>query len=363
MTIRSTRLLNLRGQGSWYTIKNQAAGPTQIHIFDEIGYVGVTAQQFTTDLANIQGDIELHLNTPGGEVFDGIAIYNALRPRQPVIHVDSLAASIGSVIAMAAGPGKLIMGKNSTMMIHDGFGMTVGNAQDMRKMADVLDKTSDNIASIYADRTGKPASEWRNLMRNETWFTAEEAVAAGLADRVDGNVRNTWDLSIFRNVGNGWVERDGKWVFDPEDDGDDDYQASTDKDHDFWSEDGTQLKPIPASPDGKHPAKPLKKKKTGNKSGLKLWNAKYNTDDRKRMAKSGEAMDDGSYPVADKEDLANAIRAVGRGSGDHDAIRRHIMKRAKALGASDQIPDNWNADGSMNNMVHLSEMFRNATSF
>jgi hypothetical protein len=75
--------------------------------------------------------------------------------------------------------------------------------------------------------------------------------------------------------------------------------------------------------------------------------AKYNADDLKRMAGNGEAMDDGSYPIGDKEDLGKAIKAVGRGGADHNAIRRHVIKRAKALGASSEIPDNWNADGSL----------------
>lgn len=75
--------------------------------------------------------------------------------------------------------------------------------------------------------------------------------------------------------------------------------------------------------------------------------AKYNTDDRKRMASSGAAMDDGSYPIADEGDLDNAIHAVGRGGADHNAIRRHVISRAKSLGASSKIPDNWAADGSL----------------
>lgn len=75
--------------------------------------------------------------------------------------------------------------------------------------------------------------------------------------------------------------------------------------------------------------------------------AKYKQADRDRMATSGQAMPDGSYPIADKEDLQNAIHAVGRGGADHDAIRRHVIKRAKALGAANMIPDNWNSDGSL----------------
>lgn len=78
-----------------------------------------------------------------------------------------------------------------------------------------------------------------------------------------------------------------------------------------------------------------------------LAKAKYNADDRKRMAGTGAAMDDGSYPIADREDLTRAVRAVGRGGAGHDAIRRHIISRAKSLGASAEIPDNWNSDGSL----------------
>lgn len=77
------------------------------------------------------------------------------------------------------------------------------------------------------------------------------------------------------------------------------------------------------------------------------YRAKYSDKDREKMAKSGEAMPDGSYPIADGEDLDNAIHAVGRGGADHDAIRKHIIGRAKALGQSDKIPDDWNADGSL----------------
>jgi ATP-dependent protease ClpP protease subunit len=200
---RSARdLVNLRqGRNDWYKIKN-LADRAEIMIYDEIGYFGVTASDFVRDLKAVTTDrLDVHLNTPGGEVFDGIAIYNALRQHPAEVHVtvDSLAASIGSVIAMAGD--RVVMARNATMMIHDGFGMGVGNAADMRELADLLDKTSDNIASIYAERTGKPADHWRALMREETWFTADEAVEAGLADEVQAprgkSAENSWDLSIF----------------------------------------------------------------------------------------------------------------------------------------------------------------------
>lgn len=202
---RTTRLItNLRqGRNDWYSITAKAGAPAQVAIYDEIGFFGVTAKDFINDLNGVQGDIELHLSSPGGEVFDGLDIYAALQRREGTVSivVDSLAASIASVIAMAASPGHLKMAKNASLMIHDGFGMGIGNAADMRALADLLDKTSDNIASIYADRTGKPADTWRDAMKAETWYSAQEAVDAGLADSIAGaeKVTNEWDLSVFSN--------------------------------------------------------------------------------------------------------------------------------------------------------------------
>lgn len=356
-SLRTTRdVRNLQGRPSWYRIQASARVQgvpevTQVSIYDEIGFLGVSADAFMRDLSAVAGDIELHLNSPGGDVFDGIAIYNQLRQRQGTVSVvvDGLAASAASFIAQAASPGHLAMAPHSQMMIHEGFGMTIGAAADHRQAADLLDKASDNIAGIYADRSGRPASYWRDKMRAETWLSDAEAVAEGLADYVLGQEgpRNSWDLSVYRNAagGNdGWRMRDGRWVFDPEDDGDDDSSPETDTDHDYWSEDGKQLKPIPPNPATGKGGKPM----PGNYAAPGVRNAdKYNTEDRRKMAASGEAMSDGSYPIKDEEDLHNAIRAVGRGSGDHDAIRRHIIKRAKAIGHADAIPDNWNADGSL----------------
>jgi ATP-dependent protease ClpP protease subunit len=207
-TFKTARpLAKLReGRADWYRITNRAdTGVTDLYIYDEIGYFGVTAADLVNDLRGISGsEIELHLNTPGGEVFDGLAIYNALKhhPANVTVYVDSLAASIGSVIAMAGD--RVIMGRNATMMIHDGHGLSVGNAADMREMADLLDKTSDNIASVYAERTGTPTATWRKAMKAETWYNANEAVKAGLADEVQGTgsgQANTWDLSIFNFAG------------------------------------------------------------------------------------------------------------------------------------------------------------------
>jgi ATP-dependent protease ClpP protease subunit len=276
---------NLRqGQVDWYKIMDKSEhAPAQLMIYNEIGYFGVTASDLIGDLSPVTGELEVHINSPGGDVFDGIAIYNYLKNRGQVsIIVDSLAASAASFIAMAASPGRLLMAKNSTMMIHDGFTAAIGNAADLRQAADLVDKASDNIASIYAERTNRDVEYWRDAMRQETWYTAKEAVDVRLADGIQGaEPRAAWDLSIYNGP-------------------------------------------------------------------RKVDNAKYNADDRKRMASNGQAMPDGSYPIADAEDLDNAIHAVGRGGGSHDAIRKHIIKRAAALGLSSRIPDSWGSDGSMN---------------
>lgn len=175
---------NKYGTGKWYDIQNKAQGPTQIMIYDEIGNYGIRAEDFVQDLRGLQGDIDLHLNTAGGSVFDGVTIYNALRSHQgkKTVTVDGLAASIGSVIAMAGD--EVNMAPGSQMMIHEGYAMTQGNSEDMRKSAEVLDRTSNEIAGFYSRKTGKPAADWRVAMKQETWYNAQEAVDAGLADHV-----------------------------------------------------------------------------------------------------------------------------------------------------------------------------------
>lgn len=197
----------------WYKIITDAAKPAvaEVWIYDEIGYWGISASDFAQQLAALSvTQIDVRLNSPGGEVFDGVAIHNALANHRATvnIYVDGLAASIASVIAMAGD--RVVMGAGSQMMIHDGLTICVGNAADMREAASMLDKTSDTIASFYAARAGGSLTEWRDRMRAETWYTGEEAVAAGLADEVAGAPivgddapvpRNEFDLSVFAWAG------------------------------------------------------------------------------------------------------------------------------------------------------------------
>lgn len=203
-TTRPTAKLK-EGRTDWYQIKNLANNDAEVMIYDEIGYFGITAQDFVNDIQGIDSpSITVHLNTPGGDVFDGLAIYNALKqhPANITIVVDGLAASIGSIIAMAGD--KVVMARTAQMMIHDAWSMGIGNAKDMRKTADLLDKTSENLASVYAERTGVSTEVWRAKMLDETWFSADEAVEAGLADEVQSSsskAKNTFDLSIYNYTG------------------------------------------------------------------------------------------------------------------------------------------------------------------
>lgn len=184
-------------------------GVATLRLYDPIdswgGEWGVSAKEFVSSLDKLTdvSEIRLHINSPGGEVFEGIAILNALRnhPARVVAVVDGIAASAASFIA--AGADELIMGRNSELMIHDARGVCIGNAGDMAEMKQLLDHLSDNIASVYTQKAGGEVAGWREAMLAETWFSAEEAVDAGLADRVEEQPQptNSFDLSNFKHAG------------------------------------------------------------------------------------------------------------------------------------------------------------------
>lgn len=199
-------------QGPWYRIQNAADsddGPAEVFIYDFIdSWMGVSAESFVKDLAAIdKGEITVRINSPGGDVWDGLAIMNAIRNHKAKVTavVDGIAASAASFIAMAGD--EVVIRRNAEMMIHDASGLVLGNASDMHDMAKLLDKESDNIASIYADRTGGEVKDWRKAMRAETWYSDQEAVDAGLADRIEApepaesGSKNRFDLSIFNYAG------------------------------------------------------------------------------------------------------------------------------------------------------------------
>lgn len=195
------------------TVSEPVDGVATIRLYDVIdswgGFWGISAQEVAEALDKLGSDvteIRLHINSPGGEIFEGIAIKNVLRAHQAkvVAVVDGLAASAASFIAVSMD--ETVMGENTQLMIHDGWGICIGPAADMRKTAELLDHLSDNIASMYAAKAGGSTEEWRDAMLAETWYSADEAVEAGLADRVDGaaaddDPANRFDLSGFKYAG------------------------------------------------------------------------------------------------------------------------------------------------------------------
>ncbi|WP_152639538.1 ClpP-like prohead protease/major capsid protein fusion protein, partial [Escherichia coli] len=176
---------------SWFRMQAGHQSDADIYIYDEIGFWGVTAKQFISDL-NALGDIthiNLHINSPGGDVFEGIAIFNALKTHGAsiTVYVDGVAASMASVIAMVGNP--VIMPENTFMMIHKPFGFTGGDAEDMRTYADLLDKVEAVLLPAYAQKTGKTTDEVAAMLADETWMSGAECLAHGFADQVTPAVK------------------------------------------------------------------------------------------------------------------------------------------------------------------------------
>lgn len=156
-----------------------------ITLYDEIRH-GDAARVLQQLNAAPGGAVEVRLNSPGGLVSEGLAIYNALRPRKPTVYIDGVVASIASLIAMAGQ--KVIAAENSLLMIHDPWTDTTGNPSQLRRTADLLDKHLDAMVSAYA-RSGLKESQLRGLMAAETWMTAEEALDLGFVDEIGEALR------------------------------------------------------------------------------------------------------------------------------------------------------------------------------
>lgn len=162
----------------------------------------VTPQLFRDELAQHNGDLTIVINSPGGDVFAGVAIYNAIKNRNDghvTVRVDGVAASIASVIAMAGDTIKMSLG--STMMIHKPWSIAVGDAEELTKTIELLNKLEGSIIDIYADRTGLDKEKIAELLSAETWLNPEEAVALGFADNapeqkasLSDTIKNVKDL-------------------------------------------------------------------------------------------------------------------------------------------------------------------------
>lgn len=196
---------NAGDKKDWFEIKNMAEKEADVYIYDEIGFFGTLAEEFIFQIQNLDVElINLHINSPGGSVFEGVAIYNALKNHKALIsvHIDGLAASIASIIAMAGD--EITIAENAMMMVHKPAVLMFGQAPELRKEADLLDKIEAQLVSTYTARTGQSEESIQEFISAETWFTGTEAVDAGFADKLSESKRiaaslNKWDLSLFEN--------------------------------------------------------------------------------------------------------------------------------------------------------------------
>ena len=164
----------------------RAAGEAELFLYDEIGSFGVTAKEFANQLADL-GDVSvitLRMNSPGGDAFDGVAMFNSLvqHSAHVTVRVDGLAASAASLVAMAGD--RIEMADNAFLMVHAPWLLTAGNARELRTSADLLDTLTLSYVDTYANRRGLDKGVVANLLWDETWLSADEAIEAGFADEV-----------------------------------------------------------------------------------------------------------------------------------------------------------------------------------
>jgi ATP-dependent protease ClpP protease subunit len=175
-----------RSTPAWRLVNADSERP-KMYVYDVIGGWDLDASSFVQAVHSVTAPaMDVHVNSPGGLVFDAVAMYEALRGSSATVdmHIDGLAASAASFLAMAGD--SVDIAKGGRMMIHDAAGATWGNPADLREMADLLDEVSADISGYYADRAGGSPEMWRAAMQAETWYSSSQAVDAGLADRVAG---------------------------------------------------------------------------------------------------------------------------------------------------------------------------------
>ena len=181
---------NTRPGKPWFSIKAAADSKSaEVFIFDTVGedmWGGVSAKSFAAELNALEGvtDLNVHINSPGGSVFDGVAIYNLLakHPAAVHVHIEGMALSIASIIAMA---GDIVtIAENAMFMIHNPWNIVVGDAAELRKTADMMDTVKGQMVTTYQHKTGLEAELLSDMMDAETWLTGDEAVAQGFADEV-----------------------------------------------------------------------------------------------------------------------------------------------------------------------------------
>lgn len=189
-----------RSVGTSFDVRAEADS-TEIDIYDEIGFWGVNAKEFRSRLRDA-GDVVLRINSPGGDVFDGIAIYNDLVQHKGNVRVEvtGLAASVASVIAMAGD--EIAIADNGFFMIHNAWTIGLGNRHDFNELSGTLAKIDDAMARTYASRTGAGIRSIKQMMDDETWLTAKEAKEIGFATGSIGNAdaKAKFDVSVFGEI-------------------------------------------------------------------------------------------------------------------------------------------------------------------
>lgn len=189
--------------GAGFAIRAKANKTAEVMIYEDVGagwFGGVSAKQFADDLKGL-GDvthIDVRLNSYGGDVFDGLAIYNQLVQHKASVttHVDGVAASIASIIAMAGN--EIHIAESGWLMIHDAWGMAIGNADELRRQAELMDSVSEQLANVYVARTGHSLEQVRAWMADETWMNAGDAIGRKFASVMSENLRVAAHASLDR---------------------------------------------------------------------------------------------------------------------------------------------------------------------
>lgn len=179
-------------------IRNQGA-VSEVMLYGDI----IESEEFVDEFRRIDSsDINVHINSRGGDVFQGVAIAAAIRRHKAnvTVFVDGLAASISALIALSGN--KLVMAKNTWFMIHDPWSIVIGGADDLRKSAELLDEIGDDLAATISEKSGIEKDQVVELMSKETWLNSEKAKDLGIADEIEGEseIEDKFDLSVFNNV-------------------------------------------------------------------------------------------------------------------------------------------------------------------
>lgn len=168
------------------------SGTPKLYVFDVIGGWDLDAAEFVKSVNAVDStSIDVHINSPGGFVYDAVAMYEALREHPATVNVkiDGLAASAASFLAMAGD--SIEIARPGRMMIHDAQVLAYGSPADLREAADLGDEISNDIAGIYAAHTAESVEDWRGRMRAETWYSAQQAVDAKLVDRIKSSTEDS----------------------------------------------------------------------------------------------------------------------------------------------------------------------------